>query len=99
LAIQASLDLLKRRVSLAPQAQSLIDNALQATQRGASLTQRLLAFSRRQDLDFESVDLWALIRGMTEMLQRSIGPAMVIETHFPLSLPFVRTDPNQMLML
>ncbi len=96
MAIQASLDLLKRRVSLAPQAQSLIDNALQATQRGASLTQRLLAFSRRQDLDFESVDLWALIRGMTDMLQRSIGPAMVIETHFPLSLPFVRTDPNQM---
>lgn len=97
MAIQASLDLLKRRVSLTPEAQSLIDNALRATQRGASLTQRLLAFSRRQDLNFESVDLQALIRGMTDMLQRSIGPAMIIETHLPPSLPSIWTDPNQMI--
>ncbi len=96
MAVQASLDLLKRRISPTPEAQSLIDNALQATRRGASLTQRLLAFSRRQDLDFEPVDLWVLIRGMTDMLQRSIGPAVVVETHFPLNLPSVRTDPNQM---
>jgi PAS domain S-box-containing protein len=96
MAVQASLDLLQRRISPSPEAQSLIDNALQATRRGASLTQRLLAFSRRQDLDFASVDLWMLIRGMTDMLQRSIGPAVVVETHFPLNLPSVRTDPNQM---
>lgn len=96
MAVQASLDLLKRRISPTPEAQSLIDNALQATRRGASLTQRLLAFSRRQDLDFAPVDLWMLIRGMTDMLQRSIGPAVIVETHFPLNLPSVRTDPNQM---
>ncbi|AOF94471.1 PAS domain-containing sensor histidine kinase [Sinorhizobium sp. RAC02] len=96
MAVQASLDLLKRRISPAPEAQSLIDNALQATRRGASLVQRLLAFSRRQELDFESVDLWSLIRGMTDMLQRSIGPSVMIETHFPPNLPPVRTDPNQM---
>lgn len=96
MAVQASLDLLKRRISPTPEAQSLIDNALQATRRGASLTQRLLAFSRRQDLDIEPVDLWTLIRGMTDMLQRSIGPAVIVETHFPLNLPSVRTDPNQM---
>lgn len=96
MAVQASLDLLKRRISPTPEAQSLIDNALQATRRGASLTQRLLAFSRRQELDFEPVDLWMLIRGMTDMLQRSIGPAVIVETHFPLNLPWVRTDPNQM---
>ncbi|UDF30726.1 UNVERIFIED_ORG: PAS domain S-box protein [Roseateles sp. XES5] len=96
MAVQASLDLLKRRVSLTPEAQSLLDNALQATQRGASLTQRLLAFSRRQDLDFEPVDLSTLIHGMTDMLQRSIGPTVTVETRFPLDLPPVRTDPNQM---
>ena len=96
MAVQASLDLLKRRISPSPEAQSLIDNALQATRRGASLTQRLLAFSRRQDLDFEPVDVWMLIRGMTDMLQRSIGPTVVVETRFPLNLPSVRTDPNQM---
>ncbi|MCJ8056163.1 PAS domain S-box protein [Shinella curvata] len=96
MAVQASLDLLKRRISPTPEAQSLIDNALQATRRGASLTQRLLAFSRRQELDLASIDLWGLIRGMTDMLQRSIGPAVIVETHFPLSLPSVWTDPNQM---
>ena len=96
MAIQASLELLKKRASFTPEAQSLMDNALQATQRGSSLTQRLLAFSRRQELNFEPVDLWKLIRDMTDMLQRAIGPTIVIETHFPLSLPAVRTDPNQM---
>jgi PAS domain S-box-containing protein len=96
MAIQASLDLLKKRANFTPEAQSLIDNALQATQRGSSLTQRLLAFSRRQELNLEPVDLWSLIRGMTDMLQRSIGPTVVIETHFPLSPPAVHTDPNQM---
>jgi CheY-like chemotaxis protein len=55
-----------------------------------------LAFSRKQDLRFEAVDLMALIHGMTDMLQRSIGPEVIIETHFPLSLPEVWTDPNQL---
>ena len=96
MAIQASLELLKRRVFLTTEAQSLVDNALQATQRGASLTQRLLAFSRRQELNFEPVDLRTLIHGISDMLQRSIGPAVVIETNFPPDLPAVLTDPNQM---
>lgn len=96
MAVQASLELLKKRASFTPEAQSLIDNALQATHRGASLTQRLLAFSRRQELAVTPVDLWNLIRGMTDMLQRSIGPAVIVETRFPLSLPPVLTDQNQM---
>jgi CheY-like chemotaxis protein len=96
MAIQGSLELLKKRMPYARETASLVDNALQATQRGASLTQRMLAFSRRQDLHFENVDLLDLIRGMTDMLQRSIGPSIVIETHFPLILPQVRTDPNQL---
>jgi PAS domain S-box-containing protein len=97
MAIQASLELLKRRVLLTAEAQSLVENALQATQRGASLTQRLLAFSRRQELNFEPVDLWNLVHGIQDMLQRSIGPTVVIETDFPAGLPPVRTDPNQMI--
>jgi len=96
MAIQASLELLKRRVSLPTEAQPLVENALQATQRGASLIQRLLAFSRRQELNFEPVDLGDLVHGIQDMLQRSIGPTVVIETDFPAGLPPVRTDPNQM---
>jgi PAS domain S-box-containing protein len=96
MAIQGSLELLRKRMSLTPEAELLLGNALRATQRGASLTQRMLAFSRRQDLHFEAVDLLDLVRGMTDMLQRSIGPAIVIETRFPLSLPQALTDPNQL---
>ena len=96
MAVQASLDLLKRRVQFNAEAQSLIDNALQATRRGASLTQRLLAFSRRQELDFEAVDLFDLVHGMADMLQLSIGPAISIEVRIPAGLPSVRTDPNQL---
>jgi len=40
----------------------LLSNAFKAVQRGASLTQRMLAFSRKQDLRFEEMDLMALIQ-------------------------------------
>jgi PAS domain S-box-containing protein len=96
MAIQGSLDLLQRRVSFSGEAAQLVSNALQATHRGTSLTQRMLAFSRRQELQFENVDVVDLIRGMTDMLQRSIGSLVTVETHFPLSLPVVKTDPNQL---
>jgi PAS domain S-box-containing protein len=96
MAIQGSLELLKKRIPQSSDSTALLNNAYQAIQRGASLTQRMLAFSRKQDLRFEAVDLMALIHGMTDMLQRSIGPEVIIETHFPLSLPEVWTDPNQL---
>jgi CheY-like chemotaxis protein len=60
------------------------------------LTQRLLAFSRKQDLELEPVDAPALVREMAELLQRSIGPEIEISTTFPLSLPPVWSDPNQL---
>jgi PAS domain S-box-containing protein len=96
MAIQGSLELLKKRIPHSTDTVPLIENALQATQRGASLTQRMLAFSRRQELQLEAVDVVELIRGMTDMLQRSLGPTVIVETHFPLQLPKVCTDPNQL---
>jgi PAS domain S-box-containing protein len=96
MAIQGSLELLKKRIPRSSDSKALLDNAYQAIQRGASLTQRMLAFSRKQELRFEPVDLLQLVHGMTEMLQRSIGPTIVVETHFPLDLPEVWTDPNQL---
>ena len=70
----------------------------QAAQRGAALTQRMLAFARRQDLDLKPVDLPALVRGMTDLLQRSLGPSVTIETRFPLELDPVHADANQLEM-
>ena len=57
----------------------LID-ALAASRKGALLTQRLLAFSRKQALVPTSIDLSALVRGMEDMLVRSLGETVAVET-------------------
>jgi CheY-like chemotaxis protein len=97
-AILSSLTLLRKRLRDDPQAIRLIDNATQGAQRGAALTQRMLAFARRQDLKSERIDVPSLVRGMTELLQHTLGPAWPIETRFPLSLSAVMADSNQLEM-
>jgi CheY-like chemotaxis protein/anti-sigma regulatory factor (Ser/Thr protein kinase) len=62
------------------------------------LTQRLLAFARRQDLKAEIVDIAELVHGMTDLVQRSLGPSVAIESHFPLNLSSVKVDANQLEM-
>ncbi len=74
---------MRKRIADNPNITPLIDNAIQGAQRGAALTQRMLAFSRRQELNFEPLDVIELVRNMTDLLQRSMGPSMMIETHFP----------------
>jgi nitrogen-specific signal transduction histidine kinase len=97
-AILGSLELALKRLPEDPKLRTLIDNAIQGAQRGASLTQRMLAFARRQELKTEAVDAPALVRGMTELLQRSLGPSTRIETHFPLTMARVEADANQLEM-
>jgi PAS domain S-box-containing protein len=97
MAIQGSLELMKRRLpSGDSQIHQFVDNALQGAQRGAALTQRMLAFARRQELKLQTVNVTELINGMTELLQRSLGAAVQIETHFSLGLPKVSADANQL---
>lgn len=91
-----SLELLRKRLPSDQQVGSLLDNAMHAAQRGASLTQRMLAFARRQDLQMTPVDVGRLINGMVDMLQRALGPSVMIETEIPQALPNVRTDANQL---
>jgi CheY-like chemotaxis protein len=96
MATLGSLELLRRRL---PQDKNLLrhlDNAVQAAQRGADLTQRMLAFARRQDLKPTAVDVPDLVRGMADLLQRSIGPSVRVETRFPLGLPRALVDPHQL---
>jgi signal transduction histidine kinase/PAS domain-containing protein len=95
-AISGSLELLRKRVPAEPNLLRLIDNATEAARRGSSLTKRMLAFARRQDLKTERVDLGALVAGMTELLTRSLGPMVVIETRIPPGLAAVEADPNQL---
>ncbi|WP_432444313.1 PAS domain S-box protein [Rhizobium leguminosarum] len=91
----ASLEMARKRAIKGKDVVSLLDNALQGALRGAALTQRLLAFSRKQELSFEAVDVNDLVRGMADLLQRAVGPETVIQTQFPISLPKVKSDPNQ----
>ncbi|MBY5744771.1 PAS domain S-box protein [Rhizobium leguminosarum] len=98
MAVLGSLEILKKRMPQDLSLTSLVDNAVQGAQRGAALTQRMLAFSRRQELHMEPIDVSGLVRGMMDMLSRSLGPLTVIETSFPIRLPTILTDPNQLEM-
>jgi PAS domain S-box-containing protein len=94
--IQSSMELLRKRVPDDDRLLSLIDNATEGVKRGTSLTQRMLSFARRQDLDHRSVNLRELVFEMTDLLQRSLGPSIMIETLFPMGLSMVRADSNQL---
>ncbi len=96
MAVLGSLEILKKRMPQDPALSPLVDNAMLGAQRGAALTQRMLAFSRRQELQVEKIDVSALLRGMMDMVSRSLGPIATLETEFPESLPMIATDPNQL---
>ncbi len=98
MAVLGSLELVRKRLPYDPRVTPLIDNAMQGAQRGAVLTQRLLAFARKQEMQTAAVDLPELARGMRGLLERSIGPAIRIETRFPRELPPALTDANQLEM-
>jgi PAS domain S-box-containing protein len=96
MAVMGNLDLLRKRVPDDPRLHRLIDGALQGAERGASLTQRLLAFARQQDLKAVPVDLGALIQGMIDLLERSLGPRIALRLNIPDNLPPARIDANQL---
>ena len=68
----------------------------QGAQRAATLTQRLLAFARRQALDPRPIDANKLVSGMSELLRRTLGEAVAIETVLAGGLWRTMTDPNQL---
>ena len=94
--VMGNLDLLRKRLPDDPRLHRLIDNALQGAERGASLTQRLLAFARQQDLRAVPVDLRTLIQGMVDLLERSLGPRVGLRLDLPEGLPPARIDANQL---
>jgi len=76
-----SLDLAKRRLAKdLARAESCIDNALDGAHRAAQLTARLLAFSRQQPLEPRVIDANKLVGGMSEILRRTLGEHLKVET-------------------
>jgi signal transduction histidine kinase/PAS domain-containing protein len=96
MAVLGSLELLRRRMPAEPQLLRLVDNATAGAQRGASLIARMLTFARRQELHTEAVELGQLVAGMTELLQRALGPTIELRSRFAQAPAWVRTDANQL---
>jgi signal transduction histidine kinase len=96
MAVLGNLEIAKKYLRDQPQVLRLIDGAIQGAERGATLTKRMLAFARRQELRPEAVDIAKLVGSMIEMLRRSVGPAIQIATDFERDLAPIRVDPNQL---
>ena len=95
MAVLGNLAILRKRAEQrAPDLLRPIDNAAQAAERGATLTQRLLAFARRQDLKPTAVELRGLLLGIEALLRRSAGPMVVLEMEAPAGLPPAHVDPH-----
>jgi len=73
----------------------LAEHAARAAERGARLTQHLLAFARRQQMTLEPVDLNALVNNMRDLLARTLGARIEIETELAPDLWPALADPNQ----
>jgi len=92
-----SLGLLKRRAARGEtKLEQFADAALDGAQRASALTQRLLAFSRQQALRPEAVDVNKLVAGMSELLRRTLGESIRIETVLGAGVWKTHVDPHEL---
>lgn len=99
MAVLGSLELLRKRLPADDaRANALLDNAVHGAERGATLTQRMLSFARKQELTLEPIHVPTLVDGMAGLLARSLGPSIRITTQFADDLPAALSDPNQLEM-
>ena len=94
MAVLSNLDMLRRSTD-DPRSQRLIDGAEQGAKRGAALTQRLLAFARRQSLKVDPTSIGGLIEGVRSLLERSVGTGVQLEYKIDNDLPLAMVDSNQ----
>jgi signal transduction histidine kinase/CheY-like chemotaxis protein len=95
--IVGSLDIAKRHLHIdLPKAERFIANALEGAQRGSQLTSRLLAFSRQQPLDPRPLDANTLVRETLELLRRSLGESIRLQTDLAPELWKIFADAPQL---
>ncbi|THD74597.1 MAG: response regulator [Phenylobacterium sp.] len=96
--ISGSLEFLERRIGEGRLAglERYLGAAQTSTRRAAALTQRLLAFSRRQTLDPRPTDVNRLISGMEDLLRRTVGPSVEVEVVHAGGLWPTRVDASQL---
>ncbi|SAL82984.1 PAS/PAC sensor hybrid histidine kinase [Caballeronia arvi] len=95
MAIMANLELVRKDVPPQERVGRLVEGALRGAQRGAALTQRLLAFARQQVLKVEPVQMSALVYGMTDLLERSISSMVHLSIDTVDDVPYTMVDANQ----
>jgi PAS domain S-box-containing protein len=96
MAILGNLSMLKKRLPNCDRTHRLLDNAILGAERGASLTQRLLAFARRQELRPEAVPLAQLLKGIEDLLRRSLGSQVALSFDVEAGTSPVLVDPHQL---
>ena len=94
--ILGSLTLLKKGLPDDPRTSRLLEGALQGAERGATLTKRLLAFARRQELKLEAVEVQRLVPEMLDFLRQSVGPSVSITVDILPDVEPVKIDANQL---
>jgi len=96
--IIGSLELMRRRLSRGKTQDlgNLIDLGITSANRAAGLTHRLLAFSRRQSLDSQPVEMNRLVLAMDELLQRSLDESIRLDMHLDPGLWVAEADPHQL---
>jgi PAS domain S-box-containing protein len=95
--IIGGLGLIQRRIERGQtDVQTLIEGAVESAHKAATLTQRLLAFSRQQPLDPKPIDANSLVANMREMLFRTLGEHIQIESVLSAGLWRARVDPAQL---
>ena len=97
-AIGGNLDMLRRRLAQGrtADAERYAEGARKTVERAASLTQRLLAFARRQTLQPLPVEPDELVGGMADLVRRTVGPGITVELHLNDGVWSVLCDPGQL---
>jgi PAS domain S-box-containing protein len=94
--VVGNAEVLSEHLRAQPDMQKLADMIVQAGERGAELTQRLLAFSRRQALQPAEIDCNRMVEGMEKLLRRMLGETIVIKASLESELWTVFADPSQL---
>lgn len=94
--IRGNGDLLSEELSFNPRLRPLAETICNAAQKGADLTQRLLAFARRQMLDPEPTDVDGLIRNMIKLLERTLGDHIEVNFDSSSQKHLAMVDPSQL---
>jgi signal transduction histidine kinase/ActR/RegA family two-component response regulator len=98
MAVIGNLDLLSKKIGEDARLHRLLNGAMEGARRGATLTQRLLSFARKQELKAQATEVQSLVEDMMDLIDRSVGPMVRVEFQVEGVVPAVDIDPNQLEM-